>query len=60
MDEAGLAPQHRESVVRINGNRSSATKSRTFAIQFAGLRSERWFFLARANHRQNLCCQAMS
>ncbi len=31
-----------------------------FAIQFAGLLAERWFFLAQANHPQNLYYQAIS
>jgi DMSO reductase anchor subunit len=31
-----------------------------FAIQFVGLIAERWFFLAQANHPQNLYYQAIS
>jgi DMSO reductase anchor subunit len=31
-----------------------------FAVQFAGLIAERWFFLADANHPQNLYYQAIS
>jgi DMSO reductase anchor subunit len=31
-----------------------------FAIQFAGLLAERWFFFAQANHPQNLYYQAIS
>src|SRR6185369_16880477 len=31
-----------------------------FAIQFIGLIAERWFFLAEANHPQNLYYQAIS
>ncbi|MGE4051677.1 MAG: DMSO reductase, partial [Piscinibacter sp.] len=29
-------------------------------LQFAGLLAERWFFLAQANHPQNLYYQAIS
>ena len=31
-----------------------------FAVQYAGLLAERWFFLAQANHPQNLYYQAVS
>ena len=31
-----------------------------FAVQFAGLLAERWFFFAQANHPQNLYYQAVS
>ena len=31
-----------------------------FALQYAGLLAERWFFLAQANHPQNLYYQAVS
>jgi DMSO reductase anchor subunit len=31
-----------------------------FAVQFVGLLAERWFFLAQANHPQNLYYQAIS
>ena len=31
-----------------------------FAIQYAGLLAERWFFLAQANHPQNMYYQAIS
>ena len=31
-----------------------------FAVQYAGLLAERWYFLAQANHPQNLYYQAMS
>jgi DMSO reductase anchor subunit len=31
-----------------------------FAVQFAGLLAERWFFFAQANHPQNLYYQAIS
>ncbi|MBZ0104535.1 MAG: dimethyl sulfoxide reductase anchor subunit [Sulfuricella denitrificans] len=32
----------------------------TFAVQYAGLIAERWFFFAQANHPQNLYYQAIS
>ena len=31
----------------------------TFAVQYAGLLAERWFFFAEANHPQNLYYQAI-
>ena len=31
-----------------------------FALQYAGLLAERWFFFAQANHPQNLYYQAVS
>jgi DMSO reductase anchor subunit len=31
-----------------------------FAVQFAGLLAERWFFFAQANHPQNLYYQAVA
>jgi len=31
-----------------------------FALQYAGLLAERWYFLAEANHPQNLYYQAIS
>jgi DMSO reductase anchor subunit len=31
-----------------------------FLVQYAGLLAERWFFLAQANHPQNLYYQAVS
>ena len=31
-----------------------------FAVQYVGLLAERWFFLAQANHPQNLYYQAVS
>jgi DMSO reductase anchor subunit len=39
---------------------SGAALAAAFAIQFAGLLVERWFFLAQANHPQNLYYQAIS
>lgn len=37
-----------------------ATAALAFAIQYAGLIAERWFFFAQANHPQNLYYQAAS
>ncbi|MCK7582649.1 MAG: hypothetical protein MZV65_48515 [Chromatiales bacterium] len=31
-----------------------------FAVQYAGLMAERWFFFAQANHPQNLYYQTVS
>jgi DMSO reductase anchor subunit len=31
-----------------------------FAVQYVGLLAERWFFLAQANHPQNLYYQCIS
>ena len=31
-----------------------------FGVQYVGLLAERWFFLAQANHPQNLYYQAVS
>ena len=39
---------------------SSALAAGAFAVQFAGLMAERWFFFAQANHPQNLYYQAVS
>ncbi len=39
---------------------SSALATGAFAVQFAGLLAERWFFFAQANHPQNLYYQAVS
>ncbi len=39
---------------------SSAAAGAAFAVQFAGLLAERWFFFAQANHPQNLYYQAVS
>ncbi len=39
---------------------SSALLLAAFAVQYAGLLAERWFFFAQANHPQNLYYQAVS
>lgn len=39
---------------------SAALLAAAFAIQYAGLIAERWFFFAQANHPQNLYYQAIS
>lgn len=39
---------------------SSALLAGAFAVQYAGLLVERWFFFAQANHPQNLYYQAIS
>ncbi|MFO1311990.1 MAG: DmsC/YnfH family molybdoenzyme membrane anchor subunit [Burkholderiales bacterium] len=46
-------------VVAILGNASGLCVL-AFAVQYAGLVAERWYFLADANHPQNLYYQAMS
>ena len=43
-----------------SGNRSEAWLVSAFVIQFIGLLAERWYFLAEANHPQNLYYQAIS
>ena len=40
--------------------RSAGALLAAFAIQYAGLLAERWFFFAQANHPQNLYYQAVS
>ena len=39
---------------------SAALLALAFAIQYAGLLAERWFFFAQANHPQNLYYQVIS
>ena len=39
---------------------SAALLALAFVVQYAGLLAERWFFLAQANHPQNLYYQAVS
>ncbi|MFO1324324.1 MAG: DmsC/YnfH family molybdoenzyme membrane anchor subunit [Burkholderiales bacterium] len=39
---------------------SAGAFAAAFAVQYAGLIAERWYFLAQANHPQNLYYQAMS
>ncbi len=39
---------------------SAVVAAAAFAVQFAGLLAERWFFFAQANHPQNLYYQAVS
>ncbi len=39
---------------------SMAAFAAAFAVQYAGLMAERWFFLAQANHPQNLYYQCLS
>ena len=39
---------------------SASLLALAFAVQYAGLLAERWFFLAQANHPQNLYYQAVS
>jgi sulfite dehydrogenase (quinone) subunit SoeC len=42
------------------GETSTGWLPAAFAVQFAGLLAERWFFLAQANHPQNLYYQTIS
>lgn len=42
------------------GRNSGVLFGLAFAVQFAGLIAERWFFFAQANHPQNLYYQAIS
>ena len=39
---------------------SAALLAAAFAVQYAGLIAERWFFFAQANHPQNLYYQVIS
>jgi len=41
-------------------SRSASLLALAFAVQYVGLLAERWFFLAQANHPQNLYYQAVS
>ena len=42
------------------GSASAGLLALAFAVQYLGLLAERWFFLAQANHPQNLYYQAVS
>lgn len=42
------------------GSGARAAYALAFAVQYAGLLAERWFFFAQANHPQNLYYQAIS
>jgi len=42
------------------GQDAAAWPMLAFAVQFAGLLAERWYFFAQANHPQNLYYQAVS
>ncbi len=42
------------------GSGAAAWLALAFAVQYAGLLAERWFFFAQANHPQNLYYQAVS
>ena len=41
------------------GRAPPALAAIAFALQYAGLLAERWFFFAQANHPQNLYYQAV-
>jgi DMSO reductase anchor subunit len=48
------------ALLLLSGNHSAPVLGAAFALQYAGVLAERWYFFAEAKHPQNLYYQAIA